>query len=187
MVVLDHAFHGRSLLKMTSTAKNQPYEHSFLGAFAPEVYLAPMADPYCWPSGPDKCAVVAFSQFSRLVLDVDYQRQPRRCGHRGGPNRGRYPRRGRIRDTEGVRPEEVSLGKLDNVRESLAIARECRTLLGRRGITSEYSTLRHANNLEAVLTYGGNSEMQMLAIGKALTGQSAFSLTATSASRSEHR
>lgn len=187
MVVLDHAFHGRSLLKMTSTAKNQPYEHSFLGAFAPEVYRAPMAYPYCWPSVSDNCAVVAFAQFCRLVQDVDYQRQPRRCGHRAGPNRGRYPRRGRIKNTEGVRPEQVSLGKLNNVRESLAIARECCTLLGGSGITSGYSTLRHAKNLEAVLTYEGNSEMHMLAIGKALTGQSAFPLTATSATRSEHR
>jgi glutaryl-CoA dehydrogenase len=81
---------------------------------------------------------------------------------------------GRIKDAEGVRPEQVSLGKLNNVRESLAIARECRTLLGGSGITLEYSPLRHANNLESVLTYEGTSEMHMLAIGKALTGQSAF-------------
>ncbi|MUM06688.1 MULTISPECIES: acyl-CoA dehydrogenase family protein [unclassified Mycolicibacterium] len=81
---------------------------------------------------------------------------------------------GRMKDTDGVRPEQVSLGKLNNVRESLAIARECRTLLGGSGITLEYSPLRHANNLESVLTYEGTSEMHMLAIGKALTGQAAF-------------
>ncbi|MDH6197012.1 glutaryl-CoA dehydrogenase [Mycobacterium frederiksbergense] len=80
----------------------------------------------------------------------------------------------RIKDAEGVRPEQISLGKLNNVREALAIARECRTLLGGSGITLEYSPLRHANNLESVLTYEGTSEMHMLAIGKALTGQAAF-------------
>jgi glutaryl-CoA dehydrogenase len=81
---------------------------------------------------------------------------------------------GRMKDAEGVRPEQISLGKLNNVRESLAIARECRTLLGGSGITLEYSPLRHANNLESVLTYEGTSEMHLLSIGKALTGQAAF-------------
>jgi glutaryl-CoA dehydrogenase len=81
---------------------------------------------------------------------------------------------GRIKDAEGVRPEQVSLGKLNNVREALAIVRECRTLLGGSGITLEYSPLRHANNLESVLTYEGTSEMHLLSIGKALTGHAAF-------------
>ncbi len=81
---------------------------------------------------------------------------------------------GRIKDAEGVLPEQVSLGKLNNAREALAIARECRTLLGGSGITLEYSPLRHANNLESVLTYEGTSEMHMLSIGRALTGQAAF-------------
>jgi glutaryl-CoA dehydrogenase len=81
---------------------------------------------------------------------------------------------GRIKDAEGVRPEQVSLGKLNNVREALAIARECRTLLGGSGITLEYSPLRHANNLESVLTSEGTSEMHLLSIGKALTGHAAF-------------
>jgi 4-aminobutyrate aminotransferase/(S)-3-amino-2-methylpropionate transaminase len=66
VVVFDHAFHGRSLLTMTMTAKNQPYKHSF-GPFAPEVYRAPMAYPYRWPSGPDNCAAEAFSQFTQLI------------------------------------------------------------------------------------------------------------------------
>ena len=74
----------------------------------------------------------------------------------------------------GVLPEQVSLGKLNNVREAIAIARECRTLLGGSGITLEYSPLRHANNLESVLTYEGTSEMHMLSIGRALTGHAAF-------------
>jgi glutaryl-CoA dehydrogenase len=81
---------------------------------------------------------------------------------------------GRIKDAGTIRPEQVSLGKLNNVREALAIARECRTLLGGSGITLEYSPLRHANNLESVLTYEGTSEMHMLSIGKALTGHAAF-------------
>jgi glutaryl-CoA dehydrogenase len=81
---------------------------------------------------------------------------------------------GRIKDAEGVSPEQVSLGKLNNVREAIAIARECRTLLGGSGITLEYSPLRHANNLESVLTYEGTSEMHLLSIGRALTGHAAF-------------
>ncbi len=81
---------------------------------------------------------------------------------------------GRMKDAGGVLPEQISLGKLNNVREALAIARECRTLLGGSGITLEYSPLRHANNLESVLTYEGTSEMHMLSIGKALTGHAAF-------------
>ena len=81
---------------------------------------------------------------------------------------------GRIKDSQGVLPEQVSLGKLNNAREALAIARECRTLLGGSGITLEYSPLRHANNLESVLTYEGTSEMHMLSIGRALTGFAAF-------------
>ncbi len=66
VVVFDHAFHGRSLLTMTMTAKNQPYKHGF-GPFAPEVYRAPMAYPYRWPSGPQNCAAEAFSFFTQLV------------------------------------------------------------------------------------------------------------------------
>jgi glutaryl-CoA dehydrogenase len=81
---------------------------------------------------------------------------------------------GRLKDSVGVRPEQVSLGKLNNVRESIAIARECRTILGGSGITLEYPVLRHANNLESVLTYEGTSEMHSLVIGQALTGMAAF-------------
>jgi 4-aminobutyrate aminotransferase/(S)-3-amino-2-methylpropionate transaminase len=66
VVVFDHAFHGRSLLTMTMTAKNQPYKHNF-GPFAPEVYRAPMAYPYRWPSGPKNCAAEAFTMFTQLV------------------------------------------------------------------------------------------------------------------------
>jgi glutaryl-CoA dehydrogenase len=81
---------------------------------------------------------------------------------------------GRLKDDGALRPEQVSLGKLNNVREAISIARECRTILGAAGITLEYPVLRHANNLESVLTYEGTSEVHQLIIGHALTGQRAF-------------
>ncbi|GAA3684559.1 glutaryl-CoA dehydrogenase [Yimella lutea] len=81
---------------------------------------------------------------------------------------------GSLKDNGGVRPEQISLGKLNNVREAIQIARECRTLLGANGITLEYPVLRHANNLESVLTYEGTSEVHQLMIGQALTGVAAF-------------
>ena len=81
---------------------------------------------------------------------------------------------GKLKDAENVRPEQISLGKLNNVREAIAIARECRTILGAAGITLEYPLMRHANNLESVLTYEGTSEVHQLVIGQALTGSAAF-------------
>ena len=81
---------------------------------------------------------------------------------------------GRLHEAGRLRPEQVSLGKLHNVRTALDIARECRTILGASGITTEYSPMRHANNLETVLTYEGTSEVHQLVIGQALTGHSAF-------------
>ncbi|WP_225839617.1 acyl-CoA dehydrogenase family protein [Streptomyces sp. NK08204] len=81
---------------------------------------------------------------------------------------------GRLKDQGRVRPEQISVGKLNNVREALAIARECRTILGANGISLEYAPLRHANNLESVLTYEGTSEIHTLVIGQALTGQAAY-------------
>jgi glutaryl-CoA dehydrogenase len=79
-----------------------------------------------------------------------------------------------LKDGADVAPEQVSLGKLNNVREAIAIARECRTILGAAGITLEFPILRHANNLESVLTYEGTNEVHQLMIGRALTGESAF-------------
>jgi glutaryl-CoA dehydrogenase len=81
---------------------------------------------------------------------------------------------GRRADRVGLRPAQVSVGKLNNVREALAIARECRTILGANGISGEYPVLRHANNLESVLTYEGTSEVHQLVIGQRLTGLNAF-------------
>jgi glutaryl-CoA dehydrogenase len=81
---------------------------------------------------------------------------------------------GRLKDEGTLTSQQVSLGKLNNVREAIKIARECRTILGAAGITLEYPIMRHANNLESVLTYEGTSEVHQLVIGQALTGQSAF-------------
>ncbi|MEP7331012.1 MAG: acyl-CoA dehydrogenase family protein [Terracoccus sp.] len=81
---------------------------------------------------------------------------------------------GRLEDEGGIKPAQVSLGKLNNVREAIAIARECRTILGAAGITTDYAVMRHANNLESVLTYEGTSEVHQLVIGQALTGEAAF-------------
>lgn len=81
---------------------------------------------------------------------------------------------GRLKNAGDLRPEQVSIGKLNNVREALAIARECRTILGASGITLDYPVMRHASNLESVLTYEGTSEVHTLVIGQALTGESAF-------------
>jgi len=81
---------------------------------------------------------------------------------------------GRLKDAGHLAPRQVSLGKLNNAREAIAIARKCRTILGANGISSEYPVMRHANNLESVLTYEGTSEMHTLVIGQALTGHQAF-------------
>lgn len=81
---------------------------------------------------------------------------------------------GRLKDDGGLRPEQISLGKLNNVREAIDICRTARTILGANGISLEYPVIRHQNNLESVLTYEGTVEMHTLILGQALTGQSAF-------------
>lgn len=81
---------------------------------------------------------------------------------------------GRLKDAGTLSARQVSLGKLNNVREAIAIARTCRTILGANGITLEYPVMRHASNLESVLTYEGTSEVHTLVLGKALTGIDAF-------------
>jgi glutaryl-CoA dehydrogenase len=82
---------------------------------------------------------------------------------------------GRLKDQGRVRPEQISLGKMNNVRESLEICREARSILGANGITLEYPIVRHMNNLESVYTYEGTNEIHTLILGKALTGLDAFS------------
>src|SRR5918992_1191540 len=81
---------------------------------------------------------------------------------------------GRMKDDGRLSPEHVSLGKLNNVRQALAIAREARTILGASGITREYPVIRHMNNLESVLTYEGTNEIHTLILGEALTGLRAY-------------
>ncbi|MEE1929268.1 acyl-CoA dehydrogenase family protein [Streptomyces sp. TRM 70351] len=81
---------------------------------------------------------------------------------------------GRRMDAGTLRPEQVSFGKLNNVREAIEICRTSRTILGANGISLEYPVMRHATNLESVLTYEGTVEMHQLVLGKALTGCDAF-------------
>jgi glutaryl-CoA dehydrogenase len=81
---------------------------------------------------------------------------------------------GRMKDEGRLRPEQVSMGKLNNVREALGIAREARSILGASGITLEYPVIRHMNNLESVVTYEGTSEIHTLILGQAITGHRAF-------------
>lgn len=81
---------------------------------------------------------------------------------------------GEAKDAGRLTSQQISVGKLNNVREAIAIARECRTILGAAGITGEYPVMRHASNLESVLTYEGTSEVHQLVIGQAITGHAAF-------------
>ena len=81
---------------------------------------------------------------------------------------------GRLKDAGTLKPHQISLGKLSNTREAIAIAREARTILGGDGITLEYSPLRHANNLESVRTYEGTDEVHTLVLGNHITGIAAF-------------
>jgi glutaryl-CoA dehydrogenase len=81
---------------------------------------------------------------------------------------------GRLKDTGRLRPEQISFGKLNNVRTAIAICRQARTILGGNGITLDHSPLRHANNLESVRTYEGTDEVHILIMGKAITGIPAF-------------
>src|SRR5215210_1593152 len=81
---------------------------------------------------------------------------------------------GRKKDEGTLRPEQVSFGKLNNVREAIEIAREARTILGGNGITLDYPVIRHMNNLESVRTYEGTDEVHTLVLGNTITGISAF-------------
>ena len=81
---------------------------------------------------------------------------------------------GRMKDEGTLRPEQISFGKLNNVREAIGIAREARTILGGNGVTLDYPVMRHANNLESVRTYEGTDEVHTLILGNAITGIPAF-------------
>ena len=81
---------------------------------------------------------------------------------------------GRLKEAGPVRPEQVSMAKMANVRTAIDIARQARTILGANGITLEYPVIRHASNLESVLTYEGTEEIHALALGQVLTGIAAY-------------
>lgn len=81
---------------------------------------------------------------------------------------------GRLKDSTGLHPDQVSFGKLENVRAAIEVAREARSLLGANGISLEYPVIRHMANLESVLTYEGTQEIHTLILGKAITGIAAF-------------
>ncbi|MGM0928350.1 MAG: acyl-CoA dehydrogenase family protein [Actinomycetota bacterium] len=81
---------------------------------------------------------------------------------------------GRLKDAGNLQPHQISVGKLNNCREAIEIARECRTVLGGNGITLDYSPMRHANNLESVRTYEGTDEVHTLILGQKITGIPAF-------------
>ncbi|HEY9308268.1 MAG TPA: acyl-CoA dehydrogenase family protein [Microbacterium sp.] len=81
---------------------------------------------------------------------------------------------GRAKDAGTLTPTQISLGKLNNVREAIAIAREARTILGGDGVLLEHSPIRHAANLESVRTYEGTDEVHTLILGQHLTGLDAF-------------
>jgi glutaryl-CoA dehydrogenase len=81
---------------------------------------------------------------------------------------------GRLKDAGAAQPAHISLGKLNNVEAAMRIARTARTILGANGVTGEYPVLRHANNLESVLTYEGTAEIHTLVLGEAITGLPAY-------------
>ncbi len=81
---------------------------------------------------------------------------------------------GRLKDAGTMVPQQVSLAKWNNCRMAIDIARECRDLLGGAGITTEHAAIRHALNLESVITYEGTETVHQLVIGRELTGINAF-------------
>lgn len=81
---------------------------------------------------------------------------------------------GRLKDAGVIEPEQISFGKLANVRAAAQVARTARSLLGGAGITLDHTVMRHMNNLETVMTYEGTEEMHLLSIARSVTGISAF-------------
>jgi glutaryl-CoA dehydrogenase len=83
-------------------------------------------------------------------------------------------RLGRLKDAGTMRPEQVSMAKMNNVSQALHIARQARDILGANGIIDEYPVIRHMLNLETVNTYEGTEDVHRLIIGKDITGWNAF-------------
>ena len=81
---------------------------------------------------------------------------------------------GRLKDAGTVRFQQISMAKRNNVFHALEIAREARSILGANGILDEYPVMRHAANLESVITYEGTHEMHTLIVGEDITGIPAY-------------
>jgi glutaryl-CoA dehydrogenase len=81
---------------------------------------------------------------------------------------------GRMKEEGRLRPEHVSIGKLNNTREAIKVARTSRGILGANGITLEYPIMRHMMNLESVITYEGTNDIHLLILGNEITGIPAF-------------
>lgn len=81
---------------------------------------------------------------------------------------------GRLKDAGSMQPTQVSLAKWNNCRTAIDIARECRDILGGAGITTEHAPIRHALNLESVITYEGTETVHQLVVGREITGINAF-------------
>jgi glutaryl-CoA dehydrogenase len=82
---------------------------------------------------------------------------------------------GKLNNEGKITPAQVSMGKRNNVATALSIARECRQICGAMGITGDFPFMRHAMNLESVITYEGTHEVHLLITGMDLTGENAFS------------
>jgi glutaryl-CoA dehydrogenase len=82
---------------------------------------------------------------------------------------------GQLKDAGKCTPAHISMGKMNNARQALAIAREARSILGANGITLDYPIVRHMLNLETVYTYEGTNEIHLLTLGREITGLAAFS------------
>ena len=81
---------------------------------------------------------------------------------------------GKLKDANTIEPSQISIGKWNNARAALEVARDCRDILGAHGINIEYSAIRHMLNLESIITYEGTETIHQLIVGKELTGKSAF-------------
>ena len=81
---------------------------------------------------------------------------------------------GRLKERGALRPVQVSLAKWHNCRMAIDVARDCRDMLGASGISAEYAPIRHMLNLESVITYEGTETVHQLAVGRELTGHSAY-------------
>lgn len=81
---------------------------------------------------------------------------------------------GRLEERHALAPDQLSVGKLNNVRQAISIASQARSILAGDGITSQFPVMRHMANLESVRTYEGTDEIHTLVLGRALTGLAAF-------------